>query len=237
MIQFQFVIQKTKLVLDINIILLIFYFISISIGVVIGLVKLKQLTTPYKLLTGLLVYTLVSELISELILKHLENLVYKNFNYVLYTIVFIFLISAFQYLSTQSKVFKKIIVFQGLILLISTIWISYENGFSQFPSTQLILLSFPLIILSLYRLGELAENGTGIAITRIPDFYASCAYLIFFFISITFWVKKKFFPGEDSVQIKLLIDLIFNLVCYINYLLLAYAILLNANRQKSKSIG
>ena len=213
------------------------YLISISIGVVIGLVKLKQLTTPYKLLTGLLVYTLVSELTSELILKHIENPVYKNFNYVLYTIIFILLISTFQYLSTQSKIFKKIIIIQGLALLISVIWISYENGFTQFPSTQLILLSFPLIILSLYRLGELAQNGTDTPITRIPDFYASCAYLIFFFISITFWVKKKFFPGEDSIQIKLLIDLIFNLVCYINYLLLAYALLLNANRQKNKTIG
>lgn len=155
------------------------YLISISIGVVIGLVKLKQLTTPYKLLTGLLVYTLVSELTSELILKHIENPVYKNFNYVLYTIIFILLISTFQYLSTQSKIFKKIIMIQGLALLISVIWISYANGFTQFPSTQLILLSFPLIILSLYRLGELAQNGTDTPITRIPDFYASCAYLIF----------------------------------------------------------
>ena len=90
---------------------LILYFISISIGVVIGLVKLNQLTTPYKLLTGLLVYTLISELVSELLLKHFENPVYKNFNFVLYTIIFILLISAFQYLSTQSKNFKKIIYY------------------------------------------------------------------------------------------------------------------------------
>jgi hypothetical protein len=216
---------------------LILYFISISIGVVIGLVKLKQLTTPYRLLAGLLVYTLISELVSELILKHIENPVYKNFNFVLYTIVFIFLISTFQYLSTHSNLFKKIIVIQGLGLLFSVVWISYQDGFKDFPSTQLILLSFPLIILSLYRLGELAQNGTDIPITGIPDFYASCAYLIFFFISITFWVKKKFFPGEDSEQIKLLIDWIFNLVCYINYLLLAYALFLNAKRHKNKSIG
>lgn len=216
---------------------LIFYFISISIGVVIGLVKLKQLTTPYKLLTGLLVYTLMSELVSELILKHIENPVYKNFNYVLYTIIFILLISAFQYLSTQSKIFKKIIIIQGLALLISVIWISYENGFNNFPATQLILLSFPLIILSLYRLGELAQNGTDTPLTRIPDFYASCAYLIFFFISITLWVQEKYFQQAISEQVKLLIEWIFNLVCYINYLLLAYALLLNANRQKSKSIG
>ena len=142
MISLKYINLQTTLLLDIKSIQLIFYFISISIGVVIGLVKLKQLTTPYRLLTGLLVYTLASELTSELILKHIENPVYKNLNYVLYTIIFILLISTFQYISTQSKIFKNIIVIQGFGLFISVIWISFNDDFTRFPATQLILYPF-----------------------------------------------------------------------------------------------
>jgi membrane-associated HD superfamily phosphohydrolase len=216
---------------------LTFYLLSILTGVVTGWLRFSQLTTPYRLLTGLLTYTFLSEAISAFLLKPLASPVYKNFNYVLYSFVFISIVSLFQHMTTADKRFKKIIVLQYIIVAIYILINSRYMDYDAFPSTQLIVMSFALIILSLYRLNELAENATESAITSIPDFYASCAYLIFFLLSITLWVQIKYFP-KASKEVKVFFEWFFNIVCYIYYAILAYAIHLDyRNSKKTKRFG
>lgn len=219
-------------------ILTIVYFLSIFTAVAIGWLRFSQLTTPYRLLTILLSYTLLSELISETLLKPIDSPVYKNFNFVLYSFVFINLISLFQYKTTASKRFKKIILVQYVIVAAYIVINSLHKGFQHFPSSQLIVLSFSLIILSLYRLSELAEHATERSIASIPDFYVSCAYLIFFFLSITMWVQKNYFP-KASEAITVFFNWFFNVVCYTSYLVLAYALHLDYkhNSKKAKGLG
>ena len=214
--------------------LLAIYLFSIFTGVAIGWLRFNRLTTPYRLLTGLLTYTLISEIISESVLKHLESPVYKNFNYTLYSFVFISLISLFQYKTSADKRFKQIIVTQYFIVVTYILINSLYKGLYRFPSTQLIVLSFSLIILSLYRLSELAEKATEVAITSIPDFYVSSAYLTFFLMSITMWVQKNYFP-DTSEGATVFFDWFFNLVCYTSYFVLAYALHLNYKNNSKKA--
>lgn len=214
------------------------YLLSILTGVITGWLQFRYLTAPYRLLTVLLSYTLLSEVLSEAVLKHLESPVYKNFNYTLYSFVFISIISLFQYKTTADKRFKQIIITQYVIVITYILINSLYKGFQHFPSTQLIVLSFSLIILSLYRLSELAENATENAISSIPDFYVSCAYLTFFLMSITMWVQKKYFPNA-SEAITVFFDWFFNAICYTSYFVLAYAIHLDYtnNSKKTKRLG
>lgn len=151
------------------------YFLIIITGCTIGTFRLKNLSRSSKTLYVLLVITLYSELISE-ILKRVSNnnlVVFHIYN----PLQFVILATAYNYELKETNIIHSLIAAYVIFAVLNGLfWQPFFDAFCSYSfSVNVVLVSG----ISLYYLYQLLQDAAEESFTSYPLFWISIGYLIY----------------------------------------------------------
>lgn len=173
------------------------YIIIISLGILIGIIRINQLTSSSKICLLLLVITLIIELISQLGYKLLINksnyIVYHIFSPIQYTLI------ALSYnQELKSKLIKYSIYLMLTCSIIFSIWV---QPIQEFNSYYINLNFFITILIAIYYLRKLLEKDTENSFLGFPLFWISCGFLLFNIANLfVFGTFNSFFKEVNYIE-------------------------------------
>lgn len=171
---------------------LLIYFIILLIGTLIGIVKYKKLTMPFKWLTTMLFVTLISEAIAYVLRQKIHsanNAVYHVFNLLEY-VGFAFVFYHLFINDTHKKVVKyTIFVYPILSVLLSV----FVQSIWLLPSIFIIISYITLSIFCLLLFRQMMHNLSATPLFKDAIFWFNTVALIqfstsFFSLSLTNYV-------------------------------------------------
>jgi hypothetical protein len=154
-------------------------YILILAGVLmVGLVRYRKLTVPFKLLTICIIFTFVLEVIGEFFafnnknnsfLSHIESLT----NYFFYSFTFF-------YLFENKQIRKMILISIGIVCVFFIINALFIQSFKKiFPTNVLLISNIFYIIFSLLLFKQMLRNPSNMSIIRQSIFWFNTGILIF----------------------------------------------------------
>jgi hypothetical protein len=173
------------------------YIVIIILGIIIGIIRYKQLTSSSRIFLLLLVITLIIELISQLGYKSLVNqsnyIVYHIFSPIQYGLI------AFGYnTELKSKPIRYSIFLMSICAFIFSIWV---QPIQQFNSYYINLNFFITILISIYYLRKLLEKNTEESFLNFPLFWISCGFLLFNIANLfVFGTFNSFFSKVSYIE-------------------------------------
>lgn len=154
------------------------YIIILTIVLVVGLIRFRKLSVPFKIVTFSVAVTLLMEIGGELLainhknnssLSHIESIA----NYILYSFTFLYLL--------KNKTLKKVILV--LILLVTAFFIInaiFIQPFDQiFPTNVYLVSNVLFVILALLLFKQMLEHPLNISVIKQSIFWFNTAILIF----------------------------------------------------------
>jgi hypothetical protein len=210
-------------------ILVAIYFGAILIDILIGVVRLKHLTTPFIVLSLLLFITFLSESIATYLpYIHLSNVVVYHF----YVIIAFWLYSLiYFYLLKKSRV-------RGIILLVSILFSAFAifnslnyQKLNSFPSINIILFNVLLVIYSIYFLKHMIEIDPFNSLFKNSFFWFNTGVLTYFTLEIFIWgVMDYLIKNDKNIQMLLTFGVCIS-ICF--YGILGLSIWLDDKREGS----
>ncbi len=164
----------------------VFYYCSLLLSAVTGCYFYKKIETPYKWLTILLVFTLVSELIAKFIaygMGHPNSIVYHIFTpieYTLYVTIFLHFI--------QQKKWNKLFWLSAVALLLFEIVNTlFFQSLQETNTNTMILESCLLVCLSLLLFLKIRETPSKRNILKEGIFWFNSAVICYYSFNIIIW--------------------------------------------------
>lgn len=169
----------------------IIYFILLSTVLVFGLIKLKRLNKPLKLLLILIILVWCSEITSRWIsIQFKSSLPVYHFLIPLQFMLYLFLYMHILNLKASSLFFLKILLIAGLFF--SIVNSLFFQTLFLFPSNSLFLLSIFLVTCSLIHFLRMLRNPLNHSPLRDSFFWFSAGNLVFY--CLTFFIFGFFNP-------------------------------------------
>ena len=206
------------------------YFAILLAASIFGIVNFRKLTTPFKILTLFLTYTLISEIMARVFALKFRNSspVYHWFvlaNYCFYAAIFYQLLKGF--------IIRKIALWS--IIPFSCFWvinIVFFQHFSDFPSYSLMVSCTLFIVYSLALFMQMLETPTEVAIFKQNPFWFSISALFYSVILIAFFSISGYMI-KHHISNGGLIGVI-DVITDINYALLGFIVIAD-KRQSTKT--
>lgn len=154
------------------------YILILAIVLMVGLVRYRKLTVPFKVLTICVIFTFILEVIAEFFsasdknnsaLSHIESLT----NYFFYSLTFF-------YLFENRRIKKTILVSIGIICIYFIINAVFIQPFQTiFPTNVFFVSNIFYIIFSLLLFKQMLINPLNVSIVRQSVFWFNTGILLF----------------------------------------------------------
>jgi hypothetical protein len=154
------------------------YILILAVVVIIGMVRYRKLTTPFKVLTISIIVTFILEVIAEFFsiehknnssLSHIESLT----NYFFYSLTFFYLF--------KNRPIKKLVLISigtmGIFFIINAIFI--QSFREKFPTNIFFASNILYIIFSLLLFKQMLKNPLNINIVKQSIFWFNTGILFF----------------------------------------------------------
>lgn len=205
----------------------ILYSAIILAGGITGLLKWSYLTRPFKLLSGLLLVTFVSETaayISAIIIRS-NVLVFNIFDPV--EVIFFTFIFSYIFISLR---YRRMIILSGIIITFLIILTSVLKLQGNLINTiAIVIKSNFYIILSLLKFKEILLNPEEDNLLKEPVFWVCSSVLFFFSINLLYWASSNYLEKYDH---RYNLAWLLNYSNIIFYLLILYSFLLIKKNKK-----
>jgi hypothetical protein len=155
------------------------YLSALLISTIIGVVNFKKLTTPFRLLSILLAYTLIHECAVRIGASYKISL---NVVYQIYILVAFSLYALIYYFSLIKPLRKSVaLVISVIILALGTV--NILTSIDNFPSIAISFCSCMIIFLSLLQLNELLYSDPEKKLIHKPLFWMNTAIMVYWSIN------------------------------------------------------
>ncbi|MFT3705245.1 MAG: hypothetical protein QM802_22955 [Agriterribacter sp.] len=205
---------------------------AIALSAIAGLAFFKQVQTAFKVVTGLLLITLCSELIGRILVQH-HKANYPVFHFYaivafwIYSVIYFFLMPKFRI----RMVFLLIpILFTGFSFLIS---LKYQR-LDSFPSINITVSSFILIIYSLTYYKYIIDLNPFEILRAKSYFWFNSSVLAYFSIQLFIWGLFNYLI-KAGYNLNPLITF-GAIVSTLYYLILGYSIWLDRKNRNSDQV-
>lgn len=161
------------------------YLLLVFIAAACGMVRFKKLTIPFKLLTGLLIYTLISEISSRIFAVNYRN---SSPVYHLYIPVqFTFFVLIYSRLTGNEK-YRELYVWSILAFwMLGFINLFFFQDILRFPSNTILIACSFLIGVSLFQFKKMLTVVEERSIFRQSVFWLNAGVLLFFTSTFLYW--------------------------------------------------
>jgi hypothetical protein len=189
------------------------YLVLLAVVFAIGLLRFRQRSAAFKVLTLLIGVTFVSEVITRLLIEMTKN---SSPVYHVYVIVLYFCYAwIYRELSSDPRLKKAIVISAAVFLLLSiTNTIFYEH-ILQFPSNIFMIACVAIVILSLLIYRQMFNYPIEESLFRQPVFWLNTATL-FFYTTTFFLLSFINYFIRQKLDTTLLVNMIYvaNIVYY-----------------------
>jgi len=199
----------------------IFYYISLIITALTSLVLIRNIDFPFRLLAGLIIVTLGSELIAKYISGHLgrdNSIVYHVFTIVEYIFYSLIYASFFKNRRYDHILFALVI----LLLATEILNIIFFQSLFDSDTNTVLLESVLLIFLALLLFDKIRESNDYKNILKENIFWFNCAVLVYYPFNVLIWGfhSIKVYQLKDPPILIYYINFIFSGMLYLFYSLL-----------------
>ena len=199
----------------------IFYYSSLILAGLTSLVFIKKIDLPFRLLGGLIIVTLGSELIAKYISGNLgrdNSIVYHVFTIVEYIFYSLIYASFF-----KNRRWDRILIAMVIFLLaIEVLNIIFFQSIFDSDTNTVLLESVLLIFLSLFLFDKIRESNDYKNILKENIFWFNCAVLVYYPFNVLIWGfhSIKVYQLKDPPILIYYINFIFSGMLYLFYSLL-----------------
>jgi len=167
---------------------------SILVPCIIGIVNFKELKSPYKLITILIVIGALTEgLMAVLSLLRVNNLFAVHF----YALAEVILLSLFYYKTIQHQPVKKIVAaFCIIFAVFAIVYAAYGTNIAQFNSIPRALECIYFSLLSCWLFYEMSDYLRPVAES---DYYLNGAIMFYFTSCFVIFAFNKYMAANLSV--------------------------------------
>lgn len=203
------------------------YLILLTITLLIGVVRLKKCTAPFKFLTLLIFYTLLSEILTRVFAVTIKNSspVYQIFipvQFFFVTMIYgLFFNKKYEFFFSWSPVFFLI------LCIINTL---FFQKITAIPSNVILISNLAFVLYSLLFFRVMLNSAINQNIFKQSIFWFNSAVLILFTVSFLYWSFFNYF-----IRHKIKTGSIATFIYYINiiyYIMLCITIMLNRKEIK-----
>jgi hypothetical protein len=194
--------------------LLLIYFITIILAAAIAFINYKRFDRATKMLSILLVITMISELISRYCAVHYKN---NNFIFHIFNVIELYLLTLYFTEALKIKSIKVIAISAALIYpLLATLNCIYAQPISTLNSNFIMFESFLVIIMSLYSLYKIFMNDSISVILKYPSFWFSTFLFLYFSCTFLFWpfIKLLYIQKSNYYDWAINLQLVLNIISY-----------------------
>lgn len=209
------------------------YLALVFLVFLLGVVRYKKLSTPFRILTVLIGITIVSEITSRILINYIHNSSPAYHFFIPIQFVLLFTIYGYLIESFKNKAFLA--VASVLFVVLCFINFSFLQGFLLFPSNVLLLSSVVFIILSLLIFHQMFNSVDQESLFIKSVFWFNCAILLFFTVTFLFWSFYNYL-----LRHKISTRPFATFIYYVNivyYLMLACALALDDKVFKTRANG
>lgn len=163
-----------------------FYYSILLISAIVGMLYFNRSQKPYKWISALLMFTLVSEVTSKYI-SFFPNGITSIVTHISIPLEFFFYVRIYQNF-LESKKWNIILTWSVVIFLLAEIINTiYFQQLDQTPTNMLILESILLVFLSLRLFLHIRETRVFENVTKAGVFWFNSAVLIYYSFNILIW--------------------------------------------------
>lgn len=205
------------------------YLLLLFAAVIIGIVRFKKMTPPFRILFYLLVCTLISEIVTRVLAKSIRNSSPAYHFYLPIQFILLFLIYSLLF-----RINEKRITFAAIcgFIIISFLNSFYFQGILRFPSNIALLSSGIFIVFSLFYFKRMLQGVEQESIFRQGAFWFNSGVLIFFTTTFLFWGFYNFLL-KNHISTKPISTVIYFINILI-YLMFCVGLLLNKKEAHSR---
>jgi hypothetical protein len=202
------------------------YLLLIIILFLTGMVRFKNLTMPFRILTILFGVTAISESTGRYLARKIHNSspTYHFFNpiqFVLYLMIF--------YILIENKLVKKLILvlgcFASFLFILNSIFV--QNIYTL-PSNAIVISSICYVLLSLLLFKQMLANPSSESLSKQSVFWLNCNIIIFFSTTFFIWSFYNTFI-KNYVPTKIISTFNYYLT-FLFYLVMLIALILDKKR-------
>jgi hypothetical protein len=202
------------------------YFAILLSASIFGVVNFKKLTTPFKILTLFLLYTLISEVVARIFAIKFRNSdpVYHVFvlaNYYFYAAIFFYLL--------KRSVIRRLVLWSAVpftcFWLINIIFFQHPR---DFPSYSLMVSCILYVIYSLILFLQMLETPTEVAIFKQNIFWFNISALFYSVVIVAFFSISGYMVKHNINNYPL--SRVVDFITDINYALLGYTLVAEKRR-------
>lgn len=209
------------------------YVLILMAGSAYGLSCYRLLPRPYRLLTQMLMITLISELLSHFLKAQIGT--NYPFYHVLQVIQILYYGGIFYFLIRNFEPKPRWVMYIAIAFSVVSIIVSMAQSIFTFPSIGNILLSFYVVIMALILFVKMVKTPEETRILSQPPFWLGSGSL--FFYSITFFIFGYFDflvnSGLSPPKWANLLVYFSNFILYGSYLMTLYLAAKKPNRPTS----
>jgi len=205
------------------------YWGILFIALLIGLLNMKRLTTPFKLLTLLIFVTLFTELVADYMAVHYRNNIIV---YHIYTPIHAILLGAI-YLSLLHRKTNRAFVWIATIISVSFAIANslFIQGLKATPYYDLIVISIFYVCFAFISNFEMIRSKH-LKLFNNAVFWLNSGTLLFFSINFILWSLWDYL-GRIKSPVRADLLLILNILNFVLYAFFALAIYFDSRRNKS----
>ena len=153
------------------------YLLIILVFSIIGILKFKYCDITFKLLTALLFYTFISEVISTFLEYTSGN---NSIPQKIYTLFHIAIFTSIYYTIFDQPLIKKIVLFVGVIFFLYALYYIIKFNKSELPSYLIMLDAIILVFFSILYYFELVLNPNVENILSSGNFWLNTSVILYF---------------------------------------------------------
>jgi hypothetical protein len=201
----------------------IIYLTLLGITMILGLVKLNRLTSPFRILVLMIGYIFAVELLNRVMVSMSwgnSNPIYHLNSIVLITFTGLIYFGLFDFHAASKRLIVLTSVACGLLALLNSLL--YQD-MQTFPSFSIAAHAFQSILLALLTFNEMIKSPVQTALVKQSLFWINCGTLVFYSFNFVGFVFFNEYLGFGEIMSWLLyLNWIGNLVLYGSYFIALY---------------